>query len=66
LSAMKGHEILLCDLDAFFASVEQHDHPETGENRSLSAADQTSARGSRVLIRDKKIRCAFRHAHKPG
>jgi nucleotidyltransferase/DNA polymerase involved in DNA repair len=40
---MKGHEILLCDLDAFFASVEQRDHPETGENRSLSAADQTSA-----------------------
>lgn len=28
MSAMKGHEILLCDLDAFFASVEQRDHPE--------------------------------------
>lgn len=23
-----SHDILLCDLDAFFASVEQRDHPE--------------------------------------
>ena len=55
-------EILLCDLDAFFASVEQRDRPEYRGRRLSSAAARIPRCRLHLFVRSAQIRCPFGHA----
>ncbi len=54
--------ILHLDLDAFYASIEQRDHPISRQARHRGWLTRSAWRGGHRLLRGPQVRCTFSHA----